>query len=268
MEWHILSFDNWCFHAAAHIRFKPDRPAVEQELREHMEDHFNALLAEGKTAQEAERLTLAAMGDADETGAALARVHKPYLGWLYVAAKWVVALSAILLFMVSCSSGFDFPAFGFSEPFPMLDLESSSSETFLLFPQRKAQRDGYTFSVPLAIHRIRKDDDRAPYEAIFFVLEAMHPLPWAGFPEGVRCSLSAVDSAGNLYPNRSLKYSLADEAYREVGGNPRGRTLLRYRYELWISNLDPAAEWVELRYERLGCSFTLCIDLTEGEKRA
>ena len=114
MEWHILSFDNWCFHAAAHIRFKPDRPAVEQELREHMEDHFNALLAEGKTAQEAERLTLAAMGDADETGAALARVHKPYLGWLYVAAKWVVALSAILLFMVSCSSGFDFPAFGFS----------------------------------------------------------------------------------------------------------------------------------------------------------
>ena len=136
MEWHILSFDNWCFHAAAHIRFKPDRPAVEQELREHMEDHFNALLAEGKTAQEAERLTLAAMGDADETGAALARVHKPYLGWLYVAAKWVVALSAILLFMVSCSSGFDFPAFGFSEPFPMLDLESSSSETFLQSSER------------------------------------------------------------------------------------------------------------------------------------
>jgi len=75
-----LAFQSWCSRATAHIRFKADRPAVEQELMEHMEDHFNALLQEGLTLQEAERQTLCAMGDADETGAALAKVHKPYLG--------------------------------------------------------------------------------------------------------------------------------------------------------------------------------------------
>ena len=75
-----LAFQSWCSRATANIRFKADRPAVEQELLEHMEDHFNALLQEGLTLQEAERQTLCAMGDADETGAALAKVHKPYLG--------------------------------------------------------------------------------------------------------------------------------------------------------------------------------------------
>ncbi len=87
MKSNRLAFQSWCSRAAAHIRFKADRPDVEQELLEHMEDHFDALVQEGLTAQEAERQTLAAMGDADETGAALAKVHKPYLGWLYVAAK-------------------------------------------------------------------------------------------------------------------------------------------------------------------------------------
>ena len=96
-----LAFQSWCSRATAHIRFKADRPAVEQELLEHMEDHFNALLQEGLTLQEAERQTLCAMGDADETGAALAKVHKPYLGWLYLAAKWLVALSAVFQVMGS-----------------------------------------------------------------------------------------------------------------------------------------------------------------------
>lgn len=63
-----LAFQSWCSRATAHIRFKADRPAVEQELMEHMEDHFNALLQEGLTLQEAERQTLCAHGGCGRNG--------------------------------------------------------------------------------------------------------------------------------------------------------------------------------------------------------
>lgn len=245
---------------------------MEQELLEHMEDHFDALVQEGLTAQEAERQTLAAMGDADETGAALAKVHKPYLGWLYVAAKWLVALSAVLLLMVSCSTGMDFSGYGFPEPFQGLATESDEThrrEITYLYPNCTDKCNGYTFSLPVVTHRrdtwVEKQENMPQtYEAVYFVLEAAHPLPWAGSPDGLRESIYAVDSEGNLYPNRCQKVSHSDYEEREVCGNPVGRTLLRYRFEMWISTLDPDAEWVELRYDRMGCSFALRIDLTEG----
>ena len=186
-----LAFQSWCSRATAHIRFKADRPAVEQELMEHMEDHFNALLQEGLTLQEAERQTLCAMGDADETGAALAKVHKPYLGWLYLAAKWLVALSAVLLFMVSCSTGLDFSGYGFSEPFQGLSTESDETyrrEVTYLYPDCTDECNGYTFSLPVVTHRRgtwteKQEGMPQTYEAVYFVLEAAHPLPWAGTPE-------------------------------------------------------------------------------------
>lgn len=271
MERKILSFQTWCSRAASHIRFKGHRPAVEQELLEHMEDRFDALLAEGMPARDAERAVLAAMGDTDETGAALARVHKPYLGWLYVAAKWLAALSAVLAFFSSFGAELSAQYPGFSEPFATLSTESDADytrEIAYLYPEGTAVCNGYAFSIPVATHRrvIWTDEQSVlqTYESVYFVLEAAHPLPWAGFPEGMRNSLYAVDSEGNLYPNRNQKNSLNEDAEREVCGNADGRTLLRYRYEMWISALDPAAEWVELRYARLGCSFALRIDLAEG----
>ena len=272
MKSNRLAFQSWCSRAASHIRFKADRPDVELELLEHMEDHFDALVQEGLTAQETERQTLAAMGDADETGAALAKVHKPYLGWLYVAAKWLVALSAVLLLMVSCSTGMDFSGYGFPEPFQGLATESDETyrrEITYLYPNCTDKCNGYTFSLPVVAHRrgtwVEKQENMPQtYEAVYFVLEAAHPLPWAGSPDGLRESIYAVDSEGNLYPSRCQKVSHSDYEEREVCGNPVGRTLLRYRFQMWISTLDPDAEWVELRYGRMGYSFALRIDLTEG----
>lgn len=36
-------------------------------------------------------------------------------------------------------------------------------------------------------------------------------------------------------------------------------------YDAWFANLDPEAQWVELRYDRDGRDVRLRIDLTGGE---
>ncbi len=266
----VSPFRGWAGRAAQHIRFPGDRPAVQQELLEHMEDRCKAFLAEGMTLREAEAATLAAMGDADETGRELAKVHKPWLGRLYKAAKWFVAVSAVLAFMSSCGAGFDFGRYGFDEPFQTYAMGSDGTyqrTVTFLYPEAEDVCCGYTLSLPVVMHRqgqalLRPEDDG--YLGLVFVLEAAYPLPWAGYPNALRESIYAVDSLGNIYPNRFQKESLKDDEMREVCGNPSGRTLFRYRYEMWVSYLHPDAEWVELRYERLNADFSLRIHLPEG----
>ena len=41
-----ISWKSWAFQACAHIRFKPDRAAVEEELLAHLEDKAEAILRE------------------------------------------------------------------------------------------------------------------------------------------------------------------------------------------------------------------------------
>lgn len=80
-----ISWKSWAFQACAHIRFKPDRAAVEEELLAHLEDKAEAILREKElTVYEAERQALASMGDADEVGRQLAAVYRPWLGYLWL----------------------------------------------------------------------------------------------------------------------------------------------------------------------------------------
>lgn len=76
-----ISWKSWAFQACAHIRFKPDRAAVEEELLAHLEDKAEAILREKElTVYEAERQALASMGDADEVGRAAGGGVSPLAG--------------------------------------------------------------------------------------------------------------------------------------------------------------------------------------------
>ena len=265
------SFRRWAEQAAAHIRFPGDRPAVIRELTEHMEDRRDAFLAEGLSKAEAEKAALAAMGDADETGKALALIHRPFLGYLYKAAKIALLASAAMLLLVSCSSEFKPPVtYGFSEPYAAVPLEETAtyrSEAIYLSPTAEAECGGYTFTVPTAmLWRCESLFAGTTTHRFYCIVEAFHPLPAAGDPQGIRGCIYAVDDLGNIYPNRVFNEHNKGNDGRESDGAPAGRTLLRYRYEMWVSGLDPEAQWIELRYARLNCSFSLRIPLVkDGE---
>ena len=77
----------WLQTATKGIRFGPDRWAVKTELREHLEDKTADMARifhiEG---EEAEQEALRRMGDPEEIGKALAKLHKPWLGYLWLAS--------------------------------------------------------------------------------------------------------------------------------------------------------------------------------------
>ena len=75
----------WLDTATRGIRFKPDRAAVRRELADHLEDKRADLqrIFPDLSLQEAESRALKAMGDPEELGRELARIHRPWLGYLW-----------------------------------------------------------------------------------------------------------------------------------------------------------------------------------------
>ena len=93
----------WLNTAVSGIRFKPDRKAVEEELRGHFEDKVADLQRVFHISQEeAEEMALERMGDAEKIGREMAKIHKPWLGWLWQASQAALLVS-VILWLLSCA---------------------------------------------------------------------------------------------------------------------------------------------------------------------
>ena len=94
--------EGWLDTAVKKIRFKPDRKQVRKELEEHIEDKALDLqrIFPDMTREEAQERAAAEMGDPAEVGKELAKVHKPWLGYLWRASQVLLALT-ILNFMAA-----------------------------------------------------------------------------------------------------------------------------------------------------------------------
>lgn len=96
--------------AGAQVRWKRVRPALERELRTHLEEQTEAYQAEGMTEDAAEAEAVRQMGDAEAVGLALDAVHRPkkqtailifaglaiVLG-MYLRAEWIGSSLAFAL---------------------------------------------------------------------------------------------------------------------------------------------------------------------------
>ena len=100
---------SWLDTAVGGIRFGPDRAAVREELEAHMEDKAADLqrIFPGISREEAEERALSEMGDPAEIGKELARVHKPWLGWLWRASGVLLALALIAFLGLNFALGDD-----------------------------------------------------------------------------------------------------------------------------------------------------------------
>lgn len=279
-----ISWDSWAAQAAAQIRFKPDRPAVEEELLAHMEDRADALMRDGMLAREAEKAALAAMGDADEVGRALAAVHKSWVGYLWLWSRRVLILCVVV--MVWMALGFServlfsdsdawWEQFSYFSPLGKYEEYYQRTE---LSPDCADKSDGYTFTVPaeMVIARERYEWSEE-YEGerytemveagttLYLILRATSLLPGTESCTAFR-SFYAVDDLGNFYPSCNEADHLDTAQYeRALIGNYGQSSLWASDYEAWITSIDPDARWIELRYDREGRDVRLRIDLTGGE---
>lgn len=277
-----LTWGTWVYRVCSHIKFKPDRAAVEEELRAHLEDKAEALCRGEVTMPEAKRQALAAMGDPDEVGRQLASVHKAWLGYL-----WVWSRRALILCVVAAA----WLALGFSDRvnftdspvrywqgFPYYQEDKRAHYQFTeLTPDCTDKSDGLTFTVPAAevirneAFSVREEYEGETYEytvedgtSLYLTVRAT----WL-WPGTAGCtaffSFYAVDDLGNTYVSAEDNWSgggRTDE--RVLNGNGGIRSLWSSEYYAWISFLDPEAQWIELRYDRDGRDVRLRIDLTGG----
>ena len=103
----IMALYTWLNVAVSGIRFGPDREAVRAELRAHFEDKAADLrrVFPGIPEQDAQELALSAMGDAWEVKQELARVHRPWLGYLWTASRAIVWAALALVLVLVLDSG-------------------------------------------------------------------------------------------------------------------------------------------------------------------
>ena len=91
------NFQIWINAVCEQVRFRPDHRSIEFELRDHYEEHVKDLLRLGRPRELAEERALEAMGNAQEVGWALDKVHKPWLGWLWEVSRVLLLAAALLL---------------------------------------------------------------------------------------------------------------------------------------------------------------------------
>ena len=251
----------WLHTAVAGIRFKPDREAVEAELREHIEDKTMDLMRifPGMTQEEAEERALSQMGDPEEIGRELAKIHRPWLGYLWRASQAVLGAALLLAVIVGANylgGGYT----GWFEPGGGLPLDREGCPVTELKPwEGRIKMDGYTLTMSQAALYSWEDG-----QGLGVALRTVSPYFWdreGRFYE----QISAVDSLGNRYPSYYSQYVRREtENWNYLHGIPDGHGPFRQDYILWVEELPLEAEWVRLEYNWMGREFFMTVELKEA----
>ena len=279
---HHIPWEQWLDRATAGIRFKPDREVVRAELEAHLEDKaldFQRIFP-GLTEDEAKERAAAEMGDPEEIGGELARLHRPLLGYAWLASKvllGVVIGAAVLLFanrtyQDGISNLLDGPHswYGDSDP-PIAAIYKGVELDYLgpLADSGPVQAGEYTFSTDCGeLWNVTMSNGETS-RVVYLQLEVRHPRPMEQLNFLVEENMWAQDDRGGVILSSREYYD--DMVYPERGG----RKVLHFdrlddgiftdRYEVSLEITDRSAQRVDLRYTEMGADLTIPISLKVTE---
>ena len=234
----------WCARVLGHIRFKPDRKAIERELTAHYEDHRLDLERVGYEPDLAAERALRAMGDADEVGRALDRAHKPWLGWLWevsrvLAVGLLVVTAATLLenslFTVREMLGRTEDQFTWEAPPPTASCAVTAYGTLYLSPGDITEEDG-RYEVALDLWG-KTADPRTDF-------------PW------IMPYLNIVDDRGPIPLGQADEDGVWPDNYMSRGWTSVCWGWTRHHVVLSL-RLDHRPQWVEVSYPYGGNDWVL-----------
>lgn len=79
------------------IKYKPIRNEIAQEIENHMEESKESFINDGITFEEAEKKAIEQMGNAEEIGKSLNKIHRPKLDWKLLIIVLIVLGFGILI---------------------------------------------------------------------------------------------------------------------------------------------------------------------------
>ena len=259
------NFDSWCEKATEMIRYGPDRKAVSEELRNHLQDHYEALLEQDLSPNDAISQSLAAMGKAEDIAPHLAAIHKPFWGYLEFVSRYI----AYLLCCVAVVLGlFTLLSYGF----PPFDSQTNEGDSFAHYeanpnmvtfldydPNVSVKSDGYTFTVSrVGIWQWRDIPGSGP---LCVKLDIRDHTPWTENLAFVNY-IWVEDSLGNRYRSEAewLPKSKSVQIYNMDSG------LFYASFDLILFDFPvQEAEWINICYDRDGRDVILHIDLAGGD---
>lgn len=254
-------FSTWCRKATGKIKFPPDREAVAEELRAHMEDHFDALIAAGLRPSEAAQQSLAAMGSAEEIAPQLAALHKPFWGYLHRTAKITAIITSLIagILLLFSAGNLLFDLMTSTNNPERLLTDASSYEVITSGTQHDlAAENGYLFWISDYILYEDLGNDRV---SLGVELHNFTPPGLDSF-NAIRY-FRAIDNLGNTYDS----YATAGTGSRHISlGGYFGSNCGYSCTDLYIRNVPQDVQWVEIRYDRDGRDIVFHIDLSGGDR--
>ena len=200
-----MNFDSvlsrWLDTAVSGIRFGLDRKEVRAELEGHIEDKMADLrrVFPDIPTDEARDRALSAMGNPEELKEELARVHRPWLGWLWTASRYLLCLVMLVNFLVGYSNSGNIEE-------GSIRGSTSYGTAHRIRGGEKAELGQYTFQITGAAcleypNRLDREDK------LQVVLRASSPRFWERInPRAIVDNVTVVGPDGTRYAADSNKY--------------------------------------------------------------
>lgn len=194
---HDFKRNRWLDTATSGIRFGLDRKEVRAELEGHIEDKMADLrrIFPDIPHDEARDRALSSMGDPEELKVQLAKVHRPWQGWLWTASRWMFCI----LLLVSSVMGMA----GSSVEEGSLRGSTNYGTVHRIQGGEKAELGQYTFQITGAA--CLEYPDRAAELQV--ALRASSPRFWERIdPRAIADNVTVVGPDGTRYAADSNKY--------------------------------------------------------------
>lgn len=254
----------WCSTAVAKIHYPPDRNAVFEELRQHMDDRSNDFLEKGFDENEALEKTMEVMGDPYELAPMLGAIHRPYWGFAYSITKWLcifIAAVALLTVLWKAFSVFSTRYDKTDHLFDYYEHTAGDGRHRVVYTEPNAEFTDSGYRVTLTKASLWETTNGINYT--YFQLEVKGYHPRTSEPDFCYY-ISARDSLGRKYASRQHGYKVEDG--RIAAGILYHTAPFTWLYDVSLYGFDPeGVEWVDICYERDGREHTLRIDLTGGD---
>lgn len=282
----------WLETAVSGIRFKPDRAEVRAELLAHVEDKTLDLMRifPNIDPDEAQERALAGMGDPEELKISLAKIHRPWLGYLWQVSRVLTVVLLVLTLILWGSravenwkaryadqkynqeNGYDWnyvdecyesgiDPWRADGPYPAKDDGTIRTPLASLHPESSVWTGGYRFRLERAGLFCFQDGTEDPGEWWLFCEARALGLPWEPMSVEVISRLRAVDSTGRTYASSYEVYDLMLDHEGHVMVNSGGTAGLEQSFDLDIIGITPGAEWIRLEYDYAGTRWSLTIPL-------
>jgi len=224
-----------------HVKFKFDHARIKRELTEHIEDLYEELLSENINVTEAEKLAVEYMGDADDIGEELNKVHNPIIGyiWLITRVAAVIAMIMIISPVVEYTESFIRTQF-----FTGYDIKHDNAELiYSIKCDEKARIDDMNFQLDELCYY-----DNGELEIRYKTWNDIFStsIDWS-FDISAAC---VSDESGNTY-------------YSSGGGNNGG---VISKHQMFIEDFPEDAKELIIDYDYNGRKIYFQVPLEEGVK--